>query len=99
MRLGNFSVSLAVKDIAASRAFYEKLGFKMVSGDQSKNWIVLKNEAGQPAIAYNVFRCWVSEYQALPELDAGANAVAIQTIKLETEGWMRDPAVTEPTET
>ncbi len=44
MRLGNFSVSLAVKDIAASRAFYEKLGFKMVSGDQSKNWVVLQNE-------------------------------------------------------
>ncbi|MBL8764274.1 MAG: VOC family protein [Phycisphaerae bacterium] len=44
MRLGNFSVSLTVKDIAASRAFYEKLGFKVVSGDQSKNWIVLQNE-------------------------------------------------------
>ncbi|MDP1663017.1 MAG: VOC family protein [Phycisphaerales bacterium] len=43
MRLGNFSVSLTVKDIAASRAFYEKLGFKMVSGDQSKNWVVLQN--------------------------------------------------------
>jgi catechol 2,3-dioxygenase-like lactoylglutathione lyase family enzyme len=44
MRLGNFSVSLAVKDIAASRAFYEKLGFKMVAGDQSRNWVVLQNE-------------------------------------------------------
>jgi len=44
MRLGNFSVSLAVKDIAASRAFYEKLGFKMVSGDQAQNWVVLQNE-------------------------------------------------------
>ena len=44
MKLGNFSVSLAVKDIAASRAFYEKLGFVVVSGDQSKNWLVLKNE-------------------------------------------------------
>ena len=44
MKLGNFSVSLAVKDIAASRAFYEKLGFKMVGGDQSKNWVVLQNE-------------------------------------------------------
>ncbi len=44
MRLGNFSVSLTVKDIAASRAFYEKLGFKMVAGDQSQNWIVLQNE-------------------------------------------------------
>jgi catechol 2,3-dioxygenase-like lactoylglutathione lyase family enzyme len=48
MRLGNFSVSLAVKDIAASRAFYEKLGFKMVSGDQSKNWVVLKNDDTPP---------------------------------------------------
>lgn len=44
MQLGNFSVSLTVKDIAASRAFYEKLGFTVVSGDQSKNWLVLKNE-------------------------------------------------------
>ena len=43
MRLGNFSVSLAVKDLLASRAFYEKLGFKMVSGDPSKNWVVLQN--------------------------------------------------------
>ncbi len=41
--LGNFSVSLSVKDIAASRAFYEKLGFRMVSGDQSKNWVVLRS--------------------------------------------------------
>lgn len=46
MRLGNFSVSLAVKDIGASRAFYEKLGFTMVAGDQSKNWVVLQNENG-----------------------------------------------------
>jgi phage tail-like protein len=57
------------------------------------------NEAGQVVLAYNVFRCWVSEYQALPELDASANAVMIQTIKLENEGWERDRAVTEPTET
>ncbi len=50
------------------------------------------------AIAYKVYRCWVSEYQALPDLDANANAVAIQHIKLENEGWERDEAVTEPTE-
>ena len=56
------------------------------------------NEAGQLVISYRVFRCWVSEYQALPELDANANAVAIQTLKLENEGWERDEAVTEPTE-
>lgn len=48
------------------------------------------NEAGQKALSYMVYRCWVSEYQALPDLDANANAVAIQTIKLENEGWKRD---------
>ncbi|MDH3657586.1 MAG: phage tail protein [Nitrosopumilus sp.] len=60
--------------------------------------IEVYNEAGQLVLAYRVYRCWVSEYQALPELDANANAVAIQTIKLENEGWERDEAVTEPTE-
>ncbi len=57
------------------------------------------NEAGQLVLAYRVYRCWVSEYQALPELDANGCAVAIQMIKLENEGWERDTAVTEPTET
>jgi phage tail-like protein len=56
------------------------------------------NEAGQKVLSYKVFRAWVSEYQALPELDANANAVAIQTLKLENEGWERDLDVTEPTE-
>jgi phage tail-like protein len=56
------------------------------------------NEAGQKVLGYNVYRCWVSEFQALPELDANANAVAIQTLKLENEGWERDLAVTEPSE-
>jgi phage tail-like protein len=56
------------------------------------------NEAGQKVISYQIFRCWVSEYQALPDLDASANAVAIQHIKLENEGWVRDLAVTEPAE-
>jgi phage tail-like protein len=60
--------------------------------------IEVYNEAGQLAIAYNVFRCWVSEYQALPDLDANANAVAIQHIKLENEGFERDEAVVEPQE-
>ena len=60
--------------------------------------IDLFNEAGQKVISYKVFRCWVSEYQALSDLDANANAVAIQTIKLENEGWERDPDVTEPAE-
>jgi phage tail-like protein len=56
------------------------------------------NEAGQLALVYKIFRCWVSEFQSLPDLDANANAVAIQHIKLENEGWERDPDVTEPTE-
>ena len=60
--------------------------------------IEVYNEAGQLALAYNVYRCWVSEYQPLPDLDANANAVAIQTLKLENEGWERDYGVTEPAE-
>ena len=43
MQLGNFSVSLAVKDIEASKAFYEKLGFTVFGGDQSQNWLIMKN--------------------------------------------------------
>jgi phage tail-like protein len=56
------------------------------------------NEAGQVVIAYKVYRCWVSAYNAMPEMDANANAVAIQSLTLESEGWERDYAVTEPTE-
>lgn len=56
------------------------------------------NEAGQKVISYKVYRCWVSEYQALPDLDANANAVAIQTIKLENEGWERDVDYVAPDE-
>jgi len=56
------------------------------------------NEAGQLALAYKVFRCWVSEFQALPELDASGNAVAIQTMTLQHEGWERDYEVPEPQE-
>lgn len=58
----------------------------------------LLNEAGQVAIAYKIYRCWVSEFQALPELDANANAIAIQMLTLQNEGWERDLDVTEPDE-
>ena len=57
------------------------------------------NLQGVKVLSYNVFRCWVSEFQALPELDASGNAVMIQTIKLENEGWERDTSVAEPAET
>ena len=60
--------------------------------------IEMYNEAGQLVLAYNVKRCWVSEYQALPELDASANAVAIQTMTMQNEGWERDYEVQEPDE-
>jgi len=84
---------------------WANLVFNKSSGSMSlKNFrkdidIVLLNEAGVPAIGYKVFRCWVSEYIALPELDAGENAVAIQSITLEHEGWERDTGLAEPKET
>lgn len=75
------------------------LGAEVSLKDFRKDIIIeVYNEAGQLAIAYKVFRCWVSEYQAMPDLDANANAVAIQHIKLENEGWERDYEVAEPTE-
>jgi phage tail-like protein len=56
--------------------------------------IELRNEAGQPVLRYFVFDCWVSEYQALPDLDANANAIALEHVKIEHHGWKRDPALT-----
>ncbi|MGW1245206.1 phage tail protein [Streptomyces bobili] len=75
------------------------LGAETSLKDFRKDVIIeVYNEAGQLALAYKVYRCWVSEFNALPDLDANANAVAIQSIKLENEGWERDYSVTEPTE-
>jgi phage tail-like protein len=75
------------------------LGSETSLDDFRKDLILeVYNEAGQLALAYKVYRCWVSEYQAVPDLDANANAVAIQTIKLENEGWERDYDVPEPDE-
>ena len=56
------------------------------------------NEAGQLVLAYKIYRCWISEYEILPDLDANANAIAIERIKLENEGWERDQSVKEPVE-
>jgi phage tail-like protein len=79
--------------------FGSGLGSEVSLKDFRKDLIIeVYNEAGQLALAYKVFRAWVSEYQALPDLDANANAVAIQHIKLENEGWERDQDVTEPSE-
>lgn len=79
--------------------FGSGLGAEVSLKDFRKDLIIeVYNEAGQLALAYKVYRCWVSEYQALPDLDANANAVAIQHIKLENEGWERDYDVIEPSE-
>ena len=75
------------------------LGSEVSLKDFRKDIILeLYNEAGQKVQAYKIYRCWVSEFAALPDLDANANAVAIQHIKLENEGWERDISVLEPTE-
>ena len=76
------------------------LGAEVSLKDFRRNILIeVYNEAGQLALRYKVYRCWVSEFQAVSDLDANANAVAIQTIKLENEGWERDYEVPEPAET
>ncbi len=67
------------------------LGSEVSPRDFRKDLLIeVYNEAGRLAITYKVYRCWVSEYQAMPDLDANANAVAIQHIQLENKGWKRD---------
>jgi phage tail-like protein len=75
------------------------LGAEASLKDFRKDVIIeVYNETGQVVLAYRVYRCWVSAYTALPDLDASASAIAIQSIQLEHEGWERDEAVVEPTE-
>jgi phage tail-like protein len=79
--------------------FGSGLGAEVSLSDFRKDLIIeVYNEAGQLALAYKIFRCWVSEFQSLPDLDANANAVAIQHVTLENEGWERDYDVAEPKE-
>jgi phage tail-like protein len=85
----------------ASKVWYYGAGpgAEMSLKDFRKDIVIeLYNEAGQVALAYKIYRCWPSEYTALPELDASANAVAIQTLVLVNEGWERDTDVAEPAE-
>jgi phage tail-like protein len=76
------------------------LGAEVSLKDFRKDIIIeVYNEAGQLALRYKIFRCWISEYQILlPDLDSNATAVAIEFIKLENEGWERDVEVPEPAE-
>jgi phage tail-like protein len=79
--------------------FGSGLGAEVSLKDFRKDFTIeVYNEAGQLALSYKIYRAWVSEFQSLPDLDANANAVAIQHLKLENEGWERDVAVPEPAE-
>src|SRR5690349_6897325 len=79
--------------------FGSGFGLESSLADFRKDVIIdVFNEAGQRVLSYKVYRCWVSDYQAIPDLDANANAIAIQTIKLENEGWERDYDVAAPEE-
>jgi phage tail-like protein len=82
-----------------ANSVFSKSGLMSLKNFRKDIVIELLNEAGVPVLAYKVFRCWVSEYTALPDLDAGQNAVAIQSIKIENEGWERDTSLAEPKET
>ncbi|MBX3359656.1 MAG: VOC family protein [Phycisphaeraceae bacterium] len=74
MQLGNFSVSLAVKDIAASRAFYEKMGFRVRGGDQAKNWLILQNETSTIGIFQGMFKGNILTFN--PGWDRACNTLA-----------------------
>lgn len=75
------------------------LGLEVSLADFRKDLVIeVYNEAGQLVIRYKVYRCWVSEYQAMADLNSNSNAVLIQHMKLENEGWERDTDVTAPTE-
>lgn len=74
MRLGNFSVSLAVKDIAASRAFYEKLGFRVFGGDQAQGWLILQNETATIGLFQGMFDKNMLTFN--PGWDRSANTLA-----------------------
>jgi len=89
---------LAFEDWAhKASAFRSGLG-SLQSGDFRKDLrIEVFNDAGQLALAYSVYNCWVSDYQALPDLDANGNAVAIQSMTIQNEGWQRDLTAQEPT--
>ena len=101
VRLGNFSVSLAVKDIGASRAFYEKLGFRLFMGDQAKNWLILQNEASTIGLFQGMFSRntltfnpgWNRRAETLPDFD---DVRAIQRT-LKSRGLTLAPEANEST--
>jgi phage tail-like protein len=73
-------------------------GHQEVSFEDFRKDLILEvfNEAGQKVMAYNIYRCWPSEFTAVPEMDAGGNVIAIQSLTVENEGWERDWPFEEP---
>ncbi len=85
----------------ANKAWYIQNGMGAeVSLEDFRKDIQLEmyNEAGQLVLRYNIFNCWVSEFQQTPELDASGNAVAIESITIQNEGYLRDFSVQPPTQ-
>ena len=74
MRLGNFSISLAVKDIAGSREFYEKLGFRVIVGEQKQNWLILQNDTATIGLFQGMFERNVMTFN--PGWDRSGNTLA-----------------------
>lgn len=77
---------------------YEGDSMMDLAGYKKDLALEVMNEKGQVALRYFLYACWVSEFTAVPDLDANANAVAIESIKIELEGWARDIDTTEPDE-
>jgi catechol 2,3-dioxygenase-like lactoylglutathione lyase family enzyme len=100
MQLGNFSVSLAVKDIAASRSFYEKLGFSVFGGDQSRNWLILKNNDTVIGLFQGMFEGNILTFN--PGWDSNASPLPSFTDVRELQRELKAkgvPMVTEADET
>ncbi len=78
---------------------YEGDSIMDLAGYKKELTLEVMNEKGQIAFRYFLYACWVSDYTAMPDMDANANAVAIENMKIELEGWKRDIETTEPDET
>jgi lactoylglutathione lyase len=91
MRLGNFSVSLAVKDIAKSRAFYEKLGFRVFGGDQAQNWLILQNDAATIGLFQGMFDKNILTFN--PGWDQNAQPVGTFTDVRELQRQLKEQGV------
>lgn len=83
---------------AAKVHSYETDSLMDLAGYKKELTLVVMNEKNQPAFRYALHGCWVSDYTAMPDLDANANAIAIESMKIEVDGWEREGATTEPDE-